>query len=103
MALPAAGSSHHKGAVVAVVTGGGHPMMANEPATAQPGCGIGGRGSGEGPAMGRGGGIDCRDVAKEEAEVAKDSLWRDWAEERMEQPMVEQEAAKSAVMASKTM
>jgi hypothetical protein len=52
-------------------------MMAKEPATAQPGCGIGGRGGGEGPAMappmGRGGGIDCRDVAKEEAEVAKDS------------------------------
>ena len=48
--------------------------------------------------MGRGGGIDCRDVAKEEAEVAKDSRWADWAEERMEQPMVEQEAAKSAVM-----
>ena len=56
-------------------------MMAKEPATAQPGCGIGGRGGGEGPAMGRGGGIDCRDVAKEEAEVAKDSRWADWAEE----------------------
>ena len=56
-------------------------MMAKEPATAQPGCGIGGRGCGEGPAMGRGGGIDCRDVAKEEAEVAKDSRWADWAEE----------------------
>ena len=31
--------------------------------------------------MGRGGGIDCRDVAKEEAEVAKDSRWANWAEE----------------------